>query len=79
MWHLVHLDMADRKDRKPLALWLETEITQVGGGGVMSSGPQMLYERTAQPVRWLKGQREYFGHPPVVRVTGDYGRPGTKP
>ena len=53
-------------------LWEDHEVNEVAGCDVVSLGSQTLYKGTAYPVKELRGQRGYFGGPPVVRLTGDY-------
>ena len=64
--------MAKKKDKAAPRLWEDTVVNEVDGCDVVNPGPQTLYEGTAYPIKELKGQREYFGGPPVVRATQDY-------
>ena len=66
--------MPKKTEKDVLRLWAETEVTQVDGCDVVNPGPQTLYKGTAYPIKELRGQREYFGGPPVVRATEDYGQ-----
>ena len=71
---LVLLAMPKKKEKDVLQLWDEAPVTQVDGCDVVNPGPQTLYKGTAYPIKELRGQREYFGGPPVVRATADYGQ-----
>ena len=64
--------MAKKKDKTAPRLWEDTVVNEVDGCDVVNPGPQTLYKGTAYPIKELKGQREYFGGPPVVRATQDY-------
>ena len=51
-------------------------ITRLDGFALVDPNPQPPYQAAACPVIELKGQREHYGGPPVVRVTeeGDQAR-----
>ena len=64
--------MADAKDKQAPAQWDDTGITQLDGFALVDPNPQTPYQAAACPVKELKGQREHYGGPPVVRVTGEW-------
>ena len=68
--------MVNQKDKQVPALRDDAGITRLDGFALVDPNPQTPYQAAAWPVIELKGQREHFGGPPVVRVAeeGDQDR-----
>ena len=64
--------MADTKDKQAPALRDDTWITRLHAYALVDPNPQTPYQGAACPVKELKGQREHYGGPPVVRATGEW-------
>ena len=60
-----------KKDNTP-QMFDDVAVPDIEECDVVSPGPQTLYKGTAYPVKELKGQREYFGGPSVVRLNSAY-------
>ena len=64
--------MVNKQEKQAPALWDDTGSVRLDGCAAVNPGPQTPYKGAACPVKELKGQREYLGGPPVVRVRGDW-------
>ena len=64
--------MVNKKEKQVPAVRDDGGITRLHAYALVDPTPQTPYQGTACPVIELKGQREHYGGPPVVRATGEW-------